>query len=62
VVAVVVGRSETEAHTDGVDTRTIHTWVSLKTDIGRLDDRVYALAAGLRPAVERAQSAATSKQ
>jgi hypothetical protein len=28
----------------------------LAVDIGRLDDRVYALAAGLRPQVEEAQS------
>ncbi len=29
----------------------------LKGDIARLDDRVYALAAGLRPLVEQAQGA-----
>lgn len=32
----------------------------LKADIGRLDDRVYALAAGLRPRLEESHSAAVS--
>ena len=31
----------------------------LKGDIARLDDRVYALAAGLRPQIEVAQSGST---
>ena len=32
----------------------------LKSDVGRLDDRVYALAAGLRPQLEEARSSAAS--
>lgn len=32
----------------------------LKADLGRLDDRVYALAAGLRPRLEESHSAAVS--
>jgi hypothetical protein len=32
----------------------------LKGDIGRLDDRVYALAAGLRPRIEESHSPAAS--
>lgn len=34
----------------------------LRSDIGRLDDRVYALAVGLRPQVEEAQSRPASGQ
>jgi len=32
----------------------------LKSDVGRLDDRVYALAAGLRPQLEEARASAAS--
>ncbi|MDF1603923.1 hypothetical protein [Nocardioides sp. YIM 152315] len=47
-------RSELKA--DLAETRS-----ELKAEIGRLDDRVYALAAGLRPRIEGAPSAASGE-
>ena len=45
-----IGRLRTELKGDIGRLRT-----ELKGDIGRLDDRVYALASGLRPQIEDAQ-------
>jgi hypothetical protein len=42
-----------EARADVLDAKIDALHFELRTDIGRLDDRVYALATGLRPTLDQ---------
>lgn len=49
---IAATRTELKADIAAVRTELAATRTELKADIGRLDDRVYALAAGLRPMLD----------